>query len=137
MSSFLCQIQTFMASDGTTHAEMFCFDSIAKAISGKSCSSIIASTTNTIAIPPEIAAIISLKFTFAVIFNQRSFSSQNKVLLIKSIVATHEREHLLPHTEQIFRLCTLQHQLNLQVFQHNKDHLPSQCQNSQLMPQQA
>jgi hypothetical protein len=89
-----------MASDGTTEAEMFCFDSIAKAIIGKSCSSIIASTTNTAAIPPEIAAIVSLKLTFAAIFNQRSFSSRNKVLLIKSIVATHGREHLLPHTEQ-------------------------------------
>jgi hypothetical protein len=79
---------------------MFCFDSIAKAIIGKSCSSIIASTTNNATIPPEIAAIVSLKFTFAVIFNQRLFASQNKVLLIKSIVAAHQREYLLPYTEQ-------------------------------------
>jgi hypothetical protein len=82
-----------MASDGTAEAEMFCFDDIAKVIIGKSCSSIIGSTSDSGAIPPEIAAIVSLKFTFVVIFNTRSFSGPDKVLLIKSIVRTHGREH--------------------------------------------
>jgi hypothetical protein len=82
-----------MASDGTTEAEMFCFDDIAKVIIGKSCSSIIGSTSDTRVIPPEIVVIVSLKFTFVVIFNKISFSAPDKVLLIKSIVGTHGREH--------------------------------------------
>jgi hypothetical protein len=89
-----------MDSDGTTEAEMFCFDDIAKVIIGKSCSSIIGSTSDTRAIPPEIAVIVSLKFTFAVIFNKRSFSAPDKVLLIKSILGAHGREHRLPQIEK-------------------------------------
>jgi hypothetical protein len=42
-----------MTSNGTTEAEMFCFDSIAKTIIGKSCSSILASATNATTILPK------------------------------------------------------------------------------------
>jgi hypothetical protein len=80
---------TFMATDGTTEVRMFCFDSIAKRIVGKSCRSVVSLVTRTSLIPPDLASIVSLKFTFAVVYNDVSFHDVDKELLIKSIVTAH------------------------------------------------
>jgi hypothetical protein len=90
----------FVASDETTEANLFCFDNIAKTIIGKPCSSLLGSTANTIIIPPEIIAIISLKFRFAVNYNKESYWGREKVVLIKSIVAVYGRNHALPQIQQ-------------------------------------
>jgi hypothetical protein len=50
-------------------------------------------------VPPEIAAIVSLKFTFAITYNEESYLGLEKVFLIRSIVAVYGRIpniHLLP-----------------------------------------
>jgi hypothetical protein len=79
-----------MATDGTTEARMFCFDGIAKRIVGKTCPSIVSSVTKTSLIPPKLASIVSLKFTFAVVYNDVSFHDV-KELLIKAIITSHGR----------------------------------------------
>jgi hypothetical protein len=90
----------FVASNETVEANMFCFDNIAKTIIGKPCSSLLGSTANTTIVPPEITAIISLKFRFAVNYNQESYWGREKVFLIKSTVAAYGRNHALPQIQQ-------------------------------------
>jgi hypothetical protein len=83
---------------------MFCFDNIAKIIIGKTCPSLVASLNDPSNLPPEIAAMVPLKFTFAVVFDDSSFRAREKTLLIKSIVTTHGRSHQLPHSQQTTHL---------------------------------
>jgi hypothetical protein len=85
-----------MASDGTAEARMFFFDNITKKIIGKSCGSVVSSVTNTMLIPPDLAAIVSLKFMFAIVYNDISFHDLDKEFLIKSIITAHGRAHSLP-----------------------------------------
>jgi hypothetical protein len=85
-----------MATYGTAEATTFCFDVIAKRIVGKMCPSVVSSVTKTYLIPPELASIVSLKFTFAVIYNNVSFHDVEKELLIKSIITAHGRARSLP-----------------------------------------
>jgi hypothetical protein len=75
-----------------------CFSLITlqKKIIGKSCGSVVSSVTNTMLIPPDLAAIVSLKFTFAVVYNDISFHDLDKEFLIKSIITAHGRAHSLP-----------------------------------------
>jgi hypothetical protein len=85
---------------------MFCFDNIAKAIIGKPCTSLVASVGNTSRIPPEIASIVSLRFTFVVTFTERSFETLDKVFFIKSIVQAYGRDRLLPQMQQNVNLLS-------------------------------
>ena len=73
---------------------MFCFDNIAKRIVGKSCEAVMKSIRHSGDIPPDLAAIISLKFTFAITITDASYHSPNKVFQINSILASHGRQHL-------------------------------------------
>jgi hypothetical protein len=82
-----------------------CFSLITlqKKIIGKSCGSVVSSVTNTMLIPPDLAAIVSLKFTFAVVYNDISFHDLDisfhdldKEFLIKLIITAHGRAHSLP-----------------------------------------
>ncbi|KAL5656221.1 hypothetical protein ACJX0J_035540, partial [Zea mays] len=43
-----------------------------------------------------LTTTVSLKFTFAVVYNQTSFEDLEKGLLIKSIIASHGRDLSLP-----------------------------------------
>jgi hypothetical protein len=66
----------FRASDATAIAQMFCFDNIARYIVGKSREVILWSTNAATPIPPNLAQIVSLKFTFRVIPDDSSFDNQ-------------------------------------------------------------
>jgi hypothetical protein len=57
-----------MAADDTAEMRMFCFDNVAKRIIGKTCTFLLTSVTNTSNIPPDLAAIVSIKFTFVVVY---------------------------------------------------------------------
>jgi hypothetical protein len=83
-------------SDGTAEDKMFCFDTIAKHIVGKSCDSLVKFTSHPSKIPPDLAAIVSLKFTFVVTTANRSFDVPEKISQIESIVATYRRQQSLP-----------------------------------------
>jgi hypothetical protein len=105
-----------MATDGTAEARMFCFDSIAKKIVGKLCHFVVSSVTKTSLIPPDLASIVSLKFTFDVVYNDVSFHDVEKELLIKLIITVHGRVHSLPGT-QTQQLCLQQLPTNLLLLQ--------------------
>jgi hypothetical protein len=78
---------------------MFCFNTAARHIVGKSCEIVLRSVTEQSPIPPDLAQIISLKFTFRVtIDNQSLFQQINhpNVFCINSIVAAHGRQRSLP-----------------------------------------
>ncbi|PWZ14793.1 Replication protein A DNA-binding subunit B [Zea mays] len=89
----------FLASDETDIAEMFCFDTVARHIVGKSCEIVLRSVTEQSPIPPDLAQIISLKFTFRVTIDNQSLfqqTSRPNVFRINSIVAAHGRQRSLP-----------------------------------------
>ncbi|KAL5673859.1 hypothetical protein ACJX0J_018165, partial [Zea mays] len=52
------------------------------------------------AIPPEITAIVSRKYTFIVVFNNQSYRFLEKALLIKGIVASYGRMTSLPRVQE-------------------------------------
>jgi hypothetical protein len=91
---------TFIASDGTAKAKMFCFDTVAKHIVGKSCDSLVKSTSTSSKIPPDLAAIVSLKFSFVVTTTKRSFDVPEKEFQIESILSTYGRQQSLPHISE-------------------------------------
>ncbi|XP_008679653.2 uncharacterized protein [Zea mays] len=72
---------SFVATDGTCEAEFFCFDTIAKRIVGKPCDTLITTPIASQGFPPDLAAIVSLKFTFVVTLYMSAFSVTNKVSL--------------------------------------------------------
>jgi hypothetical protein len=90
-----------MATDGTTEARMFCFDSITKKIIGKPCPSVVSSVTKTLLIPPDLASIVSLKFIFVVVYNDVSFYDVEKELQIKSTITAYGRVHSLRGTQTL------------------------------------
>ncbi|AQK50855.1 hypothetical protein ZEAMMB73_Zm00001d049590 [Zea mays] len=90
---------TFMGSDGTATAQMFCFDTVAQHVVGRSCETVLKQVTEAAPIPPDLAQIVSLKFTFRVTVSNQTFSQREQrptVLQINSIVAVHGRQRSLP-----------------------------------------
>jgi hypothetical protein len=79
---------------------MFCFDTIARHIVGKSCDSLVKFTSGSSKIPPDLAAIVSLKFAFVVTATNRSFDVPEKVFQIESIVVAYGRQQYLPQISQ-------------------------------------
>jgi hypothetical protein len=59
--------------DGTAEAQFFCFGNVAKRIVGKPCEAILRSMNISGNTPPELAAIVGLKFTCAIKININSF----------------------------------------------------------------
>jgi hypothetical protein len=94
---------TFYAADETGEAEFFCFDSVAKRIVGKSCESLLQSMDPSGSEPPDLDAIVGLKFTFAINININSFYSAEKIFNIDSILETYGRKQLDPSVEQAYR----------------------------------
>jgi hypothetical protein len=86
---------TFYVTDGTTEAEMFCIDGIAKQIIGKPCEFLIKTLGVSRSIPPDLSAIIGLKFTFAVNININSYYSRDMILNVNSILQAHGRQQPL------------------------------------------
>jgi hypothetical protein len=112
---------TFFAADETAEAEFFCFDSVVKHIVGKPCESLLKSMDISGSLPPGLAAIIGLKFTFAVNININSFYSINinsfysteKIFNVDSILEAHGRKQPVQAVEQI-----VQHQDPLMLGEH-------------------
>ena len=89
---------SFVVTDGTSEAEFFCFDTIAKRIVGKPCDTLITTTITSQGFPPDLAAIVSLKFTFVVTLNMSSFSVTNRVFSILYVLTNHGRQTSVPST---------------------------------------
>jgi len=63
---------SFVALDGTDEAEMICFGDVARRIIGKPVQQLLRSAAGPNTYPPEVARIVSLRFTFAVALTQQS-----------------------------------------------------------------
>ncbi|PWZ54757.1 hypothetical protein Zm00014a_023274 [Zea mays] len=84
--------------DATATTQMFCFDTVARHIVGRPCETVLKQDTEAAPIPPDLAQIVSLKFTFCVTASNQTFAQQEKqptVLQINSIVVVHGRQHSL------------------------------------------
>ncbi|AQK67973.1 hypothetical protein ZEAMMB73_Zm00001d015063 [Zea mays] len=90
----------FIATDGTSKAEFFCFDTIAKRIVGKSCQTLFSTSDVSRGPPPDPAAIVSLKFTFAVTINMSAFCVTNRIFSILSVLTNHVRQASIPCATQ-------------------------------------
>ncbi|KAL5663204.1 hypothetical protein ACJX0J_023312, partial [Zea mays] len=89
---------SFVVTDGTSEAEFFYFDTIAKRIVGKPCDTLITATMTSQGFPPDLAAIVSLKFTFVVTLNMSAFSVTNRVFSILYVLTNHGRQTSVPPT---------------------------------------
>jgi replication factor A1 len=92
---------TFFAADETAEAEFFCFDKIARRIVGKPCDALLRSMDISGNTHPDLAAIIGLKFTFAVTININSFYSTGKIINVDSILEAHGRQHPTSDVQRI------------------------------------
>jgi hypothetical protein len=83
---------TFYATDGSTEAEMFCFDSIARQIVGKPCEFLLKTVDASQNIPKDLRTIVGLRFTFAVNININLYYSKQRILNVNSVLQAHGRE---------------------------------------------
>ncbi|XP_062208523.1 uncharacterized protein LOC133910017 [Phragmites australis] len=88
---------SFIANDGTAEAEMIAFGEVARRIVGKPVQQVLRSARFANDTPPDIAAIVSLKFAFAVALTEQSYYNPKRTYQITSIVASYGRQHTVPH----------------------------------------
>ncbi|PUZ40479.1 hypothetical protein GQ55_9G427200 [Panicum hallii var. hallii] len=82
----------FIATDGTAESEMICFGNVAAHIVGKSAEYVMASARQGGNIPPDIAAIVSEKFTFSINMTENSYHTANKTYIINSVITAHGKQ---------------------------------------------
>ncbi|CAN6372249.1 unnamed protein product [Urochloa humidicola] len=66
----------FMASDGTGEAEMICFGQLGQRIVGKPVDQVIRTVRRDEEFPPDVAGIVSQKYTFVVTVANQSFYTE-------------------------------------------------------------
>jgi hypothetical protein len=65
---------------------------------GKPCDTLITTPIASQGFPPDLAAIVSLKFTFVVTLNMSAFSVTNRVFSILYVLTNHGRQTSVPST---------------------------------------
>lgn len=85
-----------MATDGTTEAKMVAFDAVATRIIGKPVQQLMRAGRPNEDFPPDIAAVVSLKFTFAVGLADESYKSRDKSYRVLSVLASQGRQPSVP-----------------------------------------
>ncbi|WVZ54141.1 hypothetical protein U9M48_004992, partial [Paspalum notatum var. saurae] len=88
----------FVATDGTTEAKMISFDNTATRIIGKPVQQLMRAGKPIEDFPPDIAAVVSLKFTFAIALSDQSFKSSEKSYRVLSVLTAHGRQTSVPHS---------------------------------------
>lgn len=77
---------------------MIAFGDVARRIVGKPVQQVLRSSRSANNTPPDIAAIVSLKFTLAVTLTEQSYYNPQKSYQVNSVVTAYGRQHALPHT---------------------------------------
>jgi hypothetical protein len=90
---------TFYATDGTTEAQMFCFDGVARQIIEKPRELLIRSMNTSANTPLDLHRIIGLRFTFVVNININSSYSKEIIFNVSSIIEAHSRQQTISHTQ--------------------------------------
>ncbi|XP_062220897.1 uncharacterized protein LOC133920180 isoform X2 [Phragmites australis] len=85
----------FIANDGTAEAEMVAFGEVGRRIVGKPVQQVLRATRFANDTPLDIAAIVSLKFSFAITLTNQSYYSPQKTYQVNSIIAAYGRQHTL------------------------------------------
>ncbi|CAN6174122.1 unnamed protein product [Urochloa humidicola] len=88
----------FVASDGTGEAEMICFGQLAQRMIGKPVDQVIRTMRRDEEFPPDVAGIVSQKYTFVVTVANQSFYSRNMSFMVSSIVTSYGKQRAIPHT---------------------------------------
>jgi hypothetical protein len=109
-SSYCRYKLNFVASNRTVTTKMFCFDTIARHIVGKSCDSLVKFSSGSSKIPHNLVGIVSLKFAFVVTTTNRSFDVPEKVFQIEYIVATYGDNKFCPRFHRTLNKNHLHHQ---------------------------
>ncbi|CAN6208301.1 unnamed protein product [Urochloa humidicola] len=86
----------FVASDGTAEAEMICFGQIAQRIVGKPVEHVMRTVRRDEKFPPDIAGIVSQKYTFIVTVANQSFYTRDRSFMVNSIAASYGRQRAIP-----------------------------------------
>ncbi|CAL4928117.1 unnamed protein product [Urochloa decumbens] len=86
----------FVASDGTAEAEMICFGQIGQRIVGKPVEQVMRTVRRNEEFPPDIAGIVSQKYTFTVTVANQSFYTRNRSFMVCSIIASYGRQRAIP-----------------------------------------
>ncbi|CAN6239658.1 unnamed protein product [Urochloa humidicola] len=97
---------SLIGTDGTASAEFVVFGKFARQIIGKPVVSLIrsanknqaGSANNTDHLLPEIAAVVSQKFTFSVSVTQRSLTQRNVSFQVNGIVAVYGKQTSIPRS---------------------------------------
>jgi hypothetical protein len=75
---------------------MIAFAGIAHHIVGKPVETVIRSAANRSTIPPDIAAIVSSKYTFSVAMAEESFRKEKKSYQLNGIITAYGKQRALP-----------------------------------------
>ncbi|CAL5077052.1 unnamed protein product [Urochloa decumbens] len=82
----------FVASDATAEAEMICFGQLAQHIIGKPVDQVLRTVRRDEQFPPDIAGVVSQKYTFVLTITNQSFYTRNRSFMINSIIASYGRQ---------------------------------------------
>ncbi|CAO2189268.1 unnamed protein product [Urochloa humidicola] len=89
----------FVASDGTAEAEMICFGQVAQRIIGKPVEQVLRTVRRDEDFPPDIAGVVSQKYTFVLTITNQSFYTRNRSFMVNSIIASYGRQRAIPQAE--------------------------------------
>ncbi|CAL5036671.1 unnamed protein product [Urochloa decumbens] len=89
----------FVASDATAEAEMICFGQLAQRIIGKPVDQVLRTVRHHRDFPPDIAGVVSQKYTFVLTITNQSFYTRNRSFMVSSIIASYGRQRAIPQVE--------------------------------------
>ncbi|WVZ73681.1 hypothetical protein U9M48_021963 [Paspalum notatum var. saurae] len=88
----------FVATDGTAEAQMVAFADVAARIIGKPVQQLMRAGRPIEEYPPNITAVLAMKFTFAVMLTDQSFDKPDKNYRVLSVLATRGRQTPVPRS---------------------------------------
>ncbi|KAL6858851.1 hypothetical protein ACP4OV_017853 [Aristida adscensionis] len=83
---------SFIACDGSAEAEMIAFGDIARRIVGKPVQTVLRECKFSNGVPPDISAIVSLRFTFGINITEQSYFKPTKTYQVNSIITAYGRQ---------------------------------------------
>ncbi|CAO2149979.1 unnamed protein product [Urochloa humidicola] len=88
---------TATSTNGTGEAEMICFGQLAQRVIGKPVDQVITTVRRDEEFPPDVAGIVSQKYTFSVTVANQSFYTRHMSFMVNSIIASYGRQRAIPH----------------------------------------
>ena len=77
---------------------MIAFGEVGRRIVGKPVQQVLRTSRSANDTPPDVAAIVSLKFTLAVTLTEQSYYNPQKSYQVNSVITAYGRQHALPDT---------------------------------------